>query len=340
MFFASDNGGPAHPAVMAALARANDGHRMPYGVCDWTDAAVALVREALDAPGAEVHLVTTGTAANALCLAAMSQPWQRIFCSDIAHVLDDEMGAVTFFANGAEMAPVAHTDGRMAPADLFARIAREDPRRRGPVSVTQVTEAGTVHTLGHLAALVAAAGDLPVHLDGARFANAVAALGCTPAAMAAGMTAVSLGGTKNGCLGVEAAVFPDPARAHALWARRKRGGHVLSKTRYLAAQMVGYLEHGLWLETAAQANRKTARLAAALANHPDVTLAHPVDANIVFARWPKGLHDRLRAEGAQYYLMEDGANRPADAPLLCRLVCDWSVEDAAIDRLLSLLHAG
>jgi threonine aldolase len=342
LHFASDNAGPVHPRVMSALLSANDDHAMPYGACPWTARAVALLRETLGAPGAEVALVPTGTAANALALAALVDPWQRVFCSDIAHIHRDEVGATPFYAGGAELALVPQTDGRMAPADLAAGIAALDPERRGAVSLTQVTEAGTVYPLAALADLcaTAAAAGLPVHMDGARFANAVAATGCTAAAMARGLTALSFGGTKNGLMGVEAVVVFEPDRAHGLAPRRQRGGHLFSKHRYLAAQMVGYLEDGLWLETAAAANARAQRLAAGLARHPDVTIAHPVEANMIFARWPAALHARLRAKGAVYYMMDSAEGAPADRPLLARLVCDWSIPEEEIDRFLGVLAAG
>ena len=339
MFYASDNAGPVHPKVMAALERANAGHAMPYGACDWTAAAVALLREVFEAPEAGVHLVPTGTSANALALSSLTEPWRRTFCSDIAHVHEDEMGACSFYSGGAELGLVPQTDGRMAPADLAARIDGEDADRHGPVTVTQVTERGTVYPLETLAALagVAQARGLPVHMDGARFANAVAALGCTAAEMTRGIAAVSFGGTKNGCMGVEAVVRLDPEAGASLPHRRQRGGHTFSKHRYLAAQLVGYLEDGTWLETAAQANAKAARLAAALAAHPDVEVLHPVEANMIFARWPRALHDRLQGAGAVYYTYPAG---PDDARPMARLVCDWSVDDGETDNFLNILQAG
>lgn len=337
MFFASDNGGPVHPRIMAALAEANEGHAMPYGACPWTARAVAAVREAFGAPEAEVRLVPTGTSANALLLGSLTEPWRRVFCSDIAHVHMDEMGAVAFYGGGAELGLVPQSHGRIAPDALDARIAAEPEGRRGPVSVTQVTEAGTVYDLDTLCGIagVAERHGLPLHIDGARFANACAALGVGAADMAQGAAAVSFGGTKNGAMGVEAAVLLDPSRAPSLAARRHRGGHLFSKHRYLAAQIAASLEDGLWLEMAAAANARMARLAEGLRRLNHVEILHPVDANILFARWPDALHDRLAAEGALYYRMPAGDGRDT-----ARLVCDWSVDEAAIDRFLSLMAAG
>ena len=338
MHFVSDNAGPAHPRIMAALAAANEGHAMPYGACPWTARARDALREAFEAPQAHVHFVATGTVANALNLASLVEPWRRVFCSAMAHIEHDEWGALPFYA-GAETALVPETDGRMSAAALEARILEEEEGRRGAVSVTQVTERGTVYPLDRLAALteVAARHGLPVHMDGARFANAVAALGTTPAAMTEGVSAVSVGGTKGGCMGVEACLALDPDRGATLAPRRQRAGHTFSKHRYLAAQMAAFVEDGLWIDLATEANRKAARLAQGLAAHPDVTILHPVEANMIFARWPMGLHDKLRAAGAEYYLYPD---RPDDPRPMARLVCDWSVDDDAIARFLDLLTAG
>ncbi|NBC94907.1 MAG: low specificity L-threonine aldolase, partial [Deinococcus-Thermus bacterium] len=177
--FASDNAGPVHPRIMEAIAAANAGHALPYGADPWTERAIAAIRATFDAPEAEVLPVPTGIAANALVLATWLKPWQRVFCSGIAHIEVDEAGAVGLASGGAETALVPSPDGRMDPAALDARIRAEPPERRGAVSITQVTEAGRVHSLDHLTALgeVARRHGLPVHLDGARWSNAVAVLG-------------------------------------------------------------------------------------------------------------------------------------------------------------------
>ncbi|WP_116131485.1 low specificity L-threonine aldolase [Tropicimonas sp. IMCC34043] len=350
MFFASDNTGPAHPKVLAALADANEGHVPSYGEDPLTARATALIREAFDAPDAAVHLVATGTAANALLLASLCQPWQTVFCSDVAHVHQDECAAPEFYTGGAKLTLVPHDGGKIRPDRLRARIEGEENRgvhgpQRGPVTVTQATEKGTIYTHAELAAITQLAHgfDLPVHMDGSRFANALAAGGGTPADMTwrAGIDALSFGGTKNGLLGVEAAVQFDPARSWEFELRRKRGAHLFSKHRFLAAQMVAYLEDGLWLQMAADANAACAALARGLSRHPDVRLLYPADANIVFAAWPRGLHRQLLAAGADYHLWEgeldDG---PEDEPLTARLVCGFDTTDSEIDRFLALLAAG
>lgn len=344
MFFASDNAGPALPEVMQALARSNTGYAPAYGADAQMQAVQARLRDLFEAPQAAVYLVATGTAANALALATLGQPWQTVFCSPVAHIHEDECNAPEFYSGGAKLTLVGDGD-RMSAAALEAAILKEETRgvhgpQRGPVSLTQVTERGTVYALDELRALcdVAHRHGLPVHMDGARFANALMALGCTPAEMTwkAGVDALSFGGTKNGCMGVEAVIFFDPAKAWEFELRRKRGAHLFSKHRYLSAQMLAYLDGDLWQRTAARANANCAHLTAGLRARGAQFLHEPA-ANIVFAAFPRHVHRRLHAAGASYYLWGaelDGADE--DALLACRLVCDWSLETAQIDAFLAL----
>ena len=345
MFLASDNTGPALPQVMAALAGANTGHVPSYGADDLSARATALVREVFEAPEAAVLFVATGTAANALALSTLAQPWQTVFCTPLAHIHTDECHAPEFFTGGAKLSLVGRDD-KMTPNDLRAAIegwALGDVHvsQRGPVSVTQVTEMGRLYTLEELAALstVAADYDLPVHLDGARFANAIAALGCTPAEMTwkAGIDAVSFGGTKNGCLGVEAVILFNPSKAWEFELRRKRAAHLFSKHRYLSAQILGYLTDGAWLEAARTANARCTLLAEGLRGTPDCQFAATPQANMIFARLPRRIHQRLHDAGAAYGLYEGplGSGDP-DEPLLMRLVCDWSITEEQIDRFVGL----
>ncbi|MEE4120005.1 MAG: beta-eliminating lyase-related protein [Paracoccaceae bacterium] len=345
--FASDNAGPVHPAILDALTQANRGRAMPYGADDWTARALAAVRETFEAPRAEVLLVPTGIAANALALATLTRPWSRVFCTDIAHVELDEAGALGLASGGAETALVPSVHGRMTDEALAARVAAEPEARRGAVSVTQLTEAGTVYTLDALAALgeVARAHGLPLHLDGARWSNAVVALGCTPDELvrAAGAAALSLGASKAGAMGVEAVVLldPPPGLADEARLRRQRMGLTVSKHRYLAAQLVAWLEGGLWRDMAEAANAAGLRLAHGLAANPAVTLDHPAEGNMVFARLPCALHRRLQAAGAVYYpsdLPEPDLDSGADdAPLGARFVCDWATGEGRVDALLAVL---
>lgn len=347
MNFASDNTGPVHPKVMAALAAANAGYAMPYGNDGVMEEVRARVREVFEAPEAAVYLVATGTAANALILASLGQPWQTVFCARHAHVQEDECGAPEFYSGGAKLTLVDGPEGKMSPDSLRAAIAGEETRgvhgvQRGPVTITQATEKGTVHTLAELRALTAVAQEfgLPVHMDGARFTNALVTLGCTAAEMTwkAGIDAVSFGGTKNGLMGVEAVVFFDPAKAWEFELRRKRGAHLFSKHRYLSAQMAAYLEDGLWLEMARAANAATLRLAQGLRSVPGVDILFQPGANMIFARWPRAAHRRLHDAGARYYLWDGGLEGPDDEALTARLVTDWSCDTAQVDRFVDLLR--
>ena len=345
MNFTSDNCGPAHPQVIEAIAQANTGFAASYGEDDLTAQACAALRDLFEAPNASVHLVSTGTAANALALTTLTEPWQTIYCTPLAHIHRDECNAPEFYTGGAKLSPVG-TDDKMTPkalSDTLAATAMGSVHipQPGPVSLTQATEMGRLYTPEELAALtrVAAAHGLPVHLDGARFANAVAALGCTPAEVTwqAGIDAVSFGATKNGCLGVEAVVIFDPAKARSFALRRKRAGHLASKGRYLAAQMCAYLANDLWLETARAANARAARLTAGLRRIPGCTFHAQPQANMIFASLPRAAHQRLHAAGARYGLDEILlANGDPEAALTMRLVCDWSLPDAAIDRFVDI----
>lgn len=237
----------------------------------------------------------------------------------------------------------------MTPEALTRAIESQGNRgvhgpRRGAVSITQVTEVGNVYTLAELKALcdVAKSYDLPVHLDGARFANAAVALGCTPAEMSwkLGVDVAVFGGTKNGLMGVEAVVFFDPRKAWEFELRRKRGGHLFSKHRYLSAQMAAYLRDDLWKDLAQRANAKTAHLLDGLRKRNDLQIVNDVTANMIFFQAPRALHQMLQASGAQYHVSGgDLADGPPDALLTGRLVCDWSLPDSEIDRFVSLLSA-
>jgi len=341
MFFASDNGSGAAPEIMAALARANAGYARSYGADAVTAGVIAQVREVFGAPEAEVFLVTSGTAANALSIALLTPPWGAVFLHDAAHAAVDECGAPEFFSAGAKLIGVPGPAGKITPKalqDALARIGGGDVHGVQPamLSLTNITEAGTVYTPGEVAALtaLARAAGLPCHMDGARLANALVASGVTPAEMTwkAGIDVLSLGGTKNGCLGVEAVVLFDPAKAWELQLRRKRAGHLMSKHRFLAAQMAAYLEDGVWLRLAGQANAMGARLAQGLAQVPQARLLHPAPANMLFAAFAPGTNARAGARGAAYY--------PAPAPDGrdgARLVASWSTTAQDVDALIAAL---
>lgn len=344
MYFASDNSGPIHPQVMEALSRANEGWAMAYGADALMDQVRDQLRGIFEAPEAAIYLVATGTAANSLALATLCPPYATTFCSPTAHIHEDECNAPEFYSGGAKLTLVPGGD-KMTPEALRASIAGEETRgvhgpQRGPVSITQVTERGSVYTLEELQALTAVAQefDLPVHLDGARFANALVKLGCTPAEMSwkAGVDVLSFGGTKNGLMGAEAVIFFDPAKAWEFELRRKRGAHLFSKHRYLSAQMAGYLQDDLWLTCAQQANANCARLVAGL-KEAGAAFLHEPDANMIFAALPRRIHQGLHDAGAVYHLW-DGPLEGEDPEemIAARFVCDWSINDALIDRFIAL----
>lgn len=348
MFFASDNSGPVHPSVLEALTSANTGHVMAYGNDPVTARAVARVREVFEAPEAAVWFVGTGSAANALALACLSQPFDAICCSRVAHVFEDECNAPEFYTGGAKLLQVGAADDKFTAAELEAEFARW-PRslhtsQHGPVSITNVTERGTLYTLDEIRAIseVAHRQGVRVHLDGARFANACAALGATAAEMSwkAGVDAVSFGGTKNGLMGVEAVVVFDADLAQDFELRRKRGGHLFSKGRYLAAQMEAYLTDGLWLELAERANRKAARLVRGLKDAGSVDFLWRPEANMVFPVFPAHVHRRVLAAGAVYGLWQGDPDGAPELPVSCRLVCDWSISETDIDRFTDLVRQG
>ncbi len=342
MWFTSDNASGAAPEVMAAVVAANDGYTRGYGAEQLMDRVRSEIRSAFAAPEAAVYLVPTGTVANSLSLAVLCPPWGGVFCHTHSHIVEDECGAPEFYMNGGRLVQVDGAHGKMEPAALAGAIEKAKGSgvhgiQPGAVSITNVTEAGTVHSVAEVAALsaIARAHGLPVHMDGARFANALVATGASPAEMTwqAGVDVLSFGGTKNGCMGVEAVVIFDPARAWEFELRRKRGGHLQSKHRFLSAQMVGYLEDGLWLRLAAHANTMAARMARGLAQMPGVTLRHAVDANILFPEWDAGMHERLSAAGAEYYPGAAPKGREA-----ARLVTGWSTTEADVDGFLAALR--
>jgi threonine aldolase len=344
MYFASDNSGPVHPEVMAAMSEANQGYSMAYGADPQMDGVRARLREIFEAPEAAVYLVSTGTAANSLVLATLCSPWQTVFCSSVAHIHEDECNAPEFFTGGAKLTLVAGEDKMTAEA-LRRSIEGEENRgvhgpQRGPVSITQVTERGRVYSLDELRALtdVAKSFDLPVHLDGARFANALVALGCTPAEMAwkAGVDVLSFGGTKNGCMGVEAVIFFDPKHAWEFELRRKRAAQLMSKHRYLSAQMTGYLQDDLWLTSARTANDNCTRLVTGL-RAAGAEIQHSPDANMIYATLPRRIHQHLHDAGAVYHLMSGPLAGDPDEMVTMRLVCDWSISHEQIDGFLGLL---
>jgi threonine aldolase len=336
MNFASDNLAGALPEVMDAVVGAGKGAQGAYGGDEYSQRMDKLLSEVFEREVA-VFLVGTGSAANALALSMLSPSFGRIFVHPGAHAQTDECGAPEFYTGGAKLHPVGGEHGKIALAELEAAIAGvgNDPHWAPPkaLSVTQVTEAGTVYSAGELGALgsVARHHKLGFHLDGARFANALAARNASPAEMSwkAGVDILSFGGTKNGCLALEAVVLFDKSRAEEMAFRRMRGGHLFSKMRFFAAQMEAYLKDDLWLRTARHSNGMARRLAEGLARLPGIEILHPVDANEIFLTLPVAVADGLEAADVRFYRWTAGP-RP-----MIRLVASFETTAAEVDALLS-----
>jgi threonine aldolase len=288
--FSSDNVTPACDAVMAAVIAANSGLMSSYGA---DEVSARLTSKACDVFEKEVVIfpVTTGTAANALALAQIAPPHGAVYCYEAAHIVTDECGAPEFFTGGAKLIGLPSATGKIEPGQVERALAFADEMgvhhvKPAAISLTQATEWGTVYSLAEISAMSALAEQrgLPVHMDGARFANALVHLKCSPAEATwkAGIDVLSLGATKNGALCAEAVVFFDAALAADFDRRRKRAGHLWSKFRFLSAQLLAYLEHDVWLVNARHANQMAARLGQGLGVLPGVKLLHPVDANEVF----------------------------------------------------------
>src|SRR5271168_466003 len=311
MNFASDNTAGVAPAILDAIVAANTGYALGYGNDDWTRQVERRLAEIFERELA-VFLVPTGTAANALSLAHVTPPWGVVFCNAESHIVSDECGAVEFFGGGLKVTGLPGDSGKIAPETLQAALARygdHSPHQMiaSALSITQASEAGTIYRTGEIATLaeIAHRRALAVHMDGARFANALVRLNASPAEMTwqSGIDVLSLGATKGGALAAEAVVVFDPARASFFGERRKRAGHLLSKHRFIAAQMAAYLAEGRWLALARHANAMADTLA-----HKLVAIGlrpvWPVEANLVFVVLPKALDMKLRAAGADYYVRE------------------------------------
>lgn len=344
MNFSSDNSAPAAPEILDAMQRINEGYQPSYGTDEVAEAVQERIREIFESATARVFLVSTGTAANALCLACLCPPWATIYCHQKSHVEEDECGAPEFYTGGAKLTQLSGAHGRIDPAQLEHALRTAAPVgvhnvQRGALSLTNSTELGTTYNCDSITALAAKAAEykIPVHLDGARFANALVHLNCTPAEMTwkSGISAVVFGGTKNGLMGVETVILFDEEMAWEFELRRKRGGHLLSKHRYLSAQMDAYLTDNLWLRLAEQANAQTRYLMSRVQSLPDAEIAHPVEANMVFLALPRCLHQQALANGAHYYLWH-GASLAGDPQekIIARLVCNWSTTENDIDQLI------
>lgn len=346
MQFRSDNAGIADPRVIEEMSRINTGYTGGYGNDEITSKAAMLVRTLFEAPDALVYFVPTGTAANALALASFVRPFDAVYCHKKSHIENDEGGAPELFTNSAKLITLAGENGKLDPDTL--RRAIEDTARlgvhniqRGMVSVTNLTELGTAYTLDELKVIVdiAKSFELPVHLDGARFSNAVVGLNASPAEMSwkLGIDVAVFGGTKNGLMGAEAVVIFDKDKAFDFEMVRKRGGHLLSKGRYLSGQFIPYIEENIWRENARRANAKMRALVDELSITGKARALFPVDGNMAFLAIPNTIHDRLTQEGASYY-EEDGyffRDMVEADEVAIRLVTDSYLDDALVEKFIT-----
>ena len=332
--FRSDNAAGIAPEIMAAVADANAGTALAYGADAVTAQLESIVRGVFEHRSARVFPVTSGTAANALSLTSLCPPWGSVLCHESAHILTSECGATSLLGGGAVIRGVLGDDFRVHPDTLQAALDEVrwgDPHHSQPavLSLTEPTDMGTLYTVDEVAALTSIAHDhgLRVHLDGARVANAIAALGCSPADLTwrAGVDVLSLGATKNGALSSEAIVVFDDDAADELLYRTKRSGHVTSKMRFQSAQLIAYLTNGLWLRLAAHSNQKMERLAAGLAGS-GIGFGNRPDVNMLFAMVDDEAATRLEAEGVLFYRISPG---------VIRLVTSWQTTDADIDQAVA-----
>lgn len=336
MNFTSDNEAPAHPAMIEAITRANEGFATAYANDIYSKQLDQRFSELFET---ECHVlpIATGTAANCAAIAELSPPWGAVLCHQLAHIHNDENGAPEFYSGGAKLMPLPGDNGKLEP-DLLAE-AIDGAGAHGVhnvkpsvVSITQATECGTCYRPEEIRAIAEATHQrgLHLHMDGARFANAVHYLGCSPAETTwkVGVDVLSFGATKNGALTAEAiVVFGHPEWLEGMERRRKRSGHLLSKMRYVSAQLLAMLDNGLWLELAGRANARAADLARGIEGNPHASLYWPVESNEVFMKASPERLAVLKERGFQFHIWPGHDD-------LARLVCSWATTEEQISALL------
>lgn len=343
MRFGSDNWAGVAPQILEALSQANDGAVPSYGGDPLSSRMAERFSELFEIDCA-VFLVATGGAANGLALSVLTPPYGLVVCHEASHVQTDECAGPEFLTGGAKLLPVPGAAGKLTPDAVTAILARlpDHPPHSPPLAamtLTQGTECGTLYEVEEIRALskLARSHGMAVHMDGARFANAVAASGQSPAALTwqAGVDVLSFGGTKNGCLAAEAVVFFDRQRVGDFEYRRKRAGHLWSKMRFIAAQFDAYLTDGLWLELAGRANAMAARLSRGLAAIDGVRVCYPTRINEVFAEFPAGVAEELRAAGAAFFPWVAPGD-PAGGRMN-RLIASFRTTPEEVDTFLDLV---
>ena len=349
MNFASDNVYGVHPRILAALAEANGGTAPSYGGDDLTKSAEEKLKEIFGCD-LRAFLVTSGTAANGLSLSSITPGYGAIICHGEAHIAVDECNSPEFFTGGAKIIGLHGPAGKITPAQVEKALkgfirGEHDPKPKG-VSLTNASELGTVYSPTEVKAfsdLIRPRG-MKLHMDGARFANAVAGLGVSPAELTwkSGVDVLSFGATKNGAMMLEAVVFFDLALAEDFAYRRMRAGQLLSKSRYLGAQMLAYLEDGLWLENAKRANALAQKLAKGLVAEGAVRIPNPVQANEVFAVMKRTMFDRLLASGAKFYdwMPDSLGDGISEDEVFARFVLSFATPEEDVEAFVKLVAKG
>ncbi len=336
MNFASDNVTGISPEIMAALSAANEGTAIPYGQDEYTQRLETQFNELFET-AVTIFPVATGSAANALALSVMTPPYGAIYCHAESHINLDECGAPEFYTGGAKLVTLPGVDGKIQSPDLAAVLSRSGAGivhhvQPATVSITQATEAGTVYSPDEIHAIseLTQSHGLHLHMDGARFANAVVSLGCSPAELTwrAGVDVLSFGATKNGAMAAEAVVFFNESLAKTFGYRRKRSGHLFSKMRFLSAQLEGYIKEDLWLRNADHANSMARKLAKGLVELPGVKLCQSVEVNEIFIQLPEAVIQSLLADGFQFYRWE-GENST-----IVRLVTAFNTQEGDVSAFV------
>ena len=335
--FASDNVAGACPEVLEALLKANEGDSAPYGNDDYSKSLQKKFSEIFEKE-VIVYPIASGTAANALALATMTPVFGNIYCHKLAHINTDECGAPEFYTGGAKLIPLVGVDGKIVPGELEQNISGVGivhHTQPSSVSITQVCETGEVYELDEIKEItkVAHNHNLNMHMDGARFANALVSLNCTPAEMTwkSGIDVLSFGATKNGCIAAEAIIFFKPELVGNLSFLMKRAGHLLSKMRFVSAQLEAYISNNVWLDNAKNANEMGKKLSEGLIKHSSIKLAYPTQANEVFAKFPREVIEHLNSEG--YKMNEDELDGQA-----ARLVAAWNTKISDVESFLETVN--
>jgi threonine aldolase len=334
--FASDNVAGACPEVLDAILKANDGDSAPYGNDDWSKSLQEKFSEIFEKE-VIVYPTVSGTAANALALSALTPVFGNIYCHKLSHINTDECGAPEFYTGGAKLVTLKGVNGKITSQELSDNVGGVGVvhhTQPSVASITQLCETGEAYQLDEIKDIseIAYKNNLKMHMDGARFANALVSLGATPAEMTwkSGIDVLSFGATKNGCIAAEAIIFFKPELVGNLPFLMKRSGHLLSKMRFVSAQLEAYISNDVWLRNAKHANKMGKKLSEGLNSNPNIELTYPTHANEVFAKFPRPIIEHLNSEG--YKMNEEELDGNS-----VRLVAAWNTEESDVDQLLEII---